>query len=121
MLQSLTILLLFQLAGEVVVRALALPIPGPVIGMLLLFGALSLRGAAPASLARTAHGLLDHLSLLYVPAGVGIMVHFPLIQQEWLAILLTLILSTIVTVIITALVMRWLITRLGAAAAPKEG
>jgi holin-like protein len=121
MLQSLTILLVFQLIGEVLVRALALPIPGPVIGMVLLFVVLVVRGTAPASLTRTANGLLDQLSLLYVPAGVGIMVNFVLIQKEWLAILLTLILSTTITVIITALVMRWLVRRLAATTAQREG
>ena len=111
MLKSVTILLVFQLLGELIVRASALPIPGPVIGMFLLYGLLSTRGSAPASLTRTANGLLNHLSLLYVPAGVGIMVHFALIRQEWLAILLTLIFSTALTLVITALAMRWLVAR----------
>lgn len=121
MLQSLTVLLVFQLIGEVLVRALALPIPGPVIGLVLLFGVLTIRGTAPAPLTRTANGLLDYLSLLYVPAGVGIMVNFALIQNEWVAILLTLILSTTITVIITALVMRWLVRRLAPASTATPG
>jgi len=120
MLQSLTILLGFQLIGEVLVRALALPVPGPVIGLVLLFTVLMVRGKAPVSLNRTANGLLDYLSLLYVPAGVGIMVNFALIQKEWSAILLTLILSSTLTLIITALVLRWLVRTLAARAAQRS-
>ena len=115
MLKAVTILLIFQLVGEVGVRALTLPLPGPVLGMLLLFAGLTLRGSAPVALTRVAHGLLDHLSLLYVPAGVGIMVQLARLRHEWLALLLTLILSTTLTVLITALVLRWLIRWLGAA------
>ena len=113
MLKAVTTLLIFQLVGEVVVRALALPIPGPVVGMFLLFAALSMRGSAPALLTRTAQGLLQHLSLLYVPAGVGVMVHFALIRQAWLPIAVTLVVSTFVTLAVTALTMRALMGRMG--------
>jgi holin-like protein len=102
MLQSLTILLLFQLIGEVITRALELPIPGPVIGMLLLFITLVIRGSAPDSLRETAQGLLRYLPLLFVPAGVGVMVHAALLQSEWLAILITLVGSTLITLVVTA-------------------
>ncbi|KAB8143120.1 CidA/LrgA family protein [Chloroflexia bacterium SDU3-3] len=108
MLKSITALLIFQLLGEVISRTLGLPIPGPVIGMLLLVAALFVRGSAPASLTRAAGGLIQNLSLLYVPVGVGIMVQFGLLQREWLAILLTLVVSTVVTIVITALSMRFL-------------
>src|ERR671939_289441 len=111
MLKSVTTLLIFQLVGEVAVRALTLPIPGPVVGMFLLYGVLSLRGSAPVALTRTANGLLSHLSLLYVPAGVGVMVQLALIRREWLAVLLTLVVSTALTLVITALTMRWLVAR----------
>ncbi len=111
MLKAVTILLVFQLVGEVTVRALTLPIPGPVVGMLLLFLLLTIRGAPSPSLLRTAHGLLQQLSLLYVPAGVGIMVHFSLIRREWPAILLALVLSTTLTLVLTALTMQWLVAR----------
>jgi holin-like protein len=101
-------LLLLQLAGEVAVQAFSLPIPGPVAGMLLLYAMLSVRGSAPRSLARTANGLLSQLSLLFVPAGVGIMAHLVLLRQEWLAIASTLIASTTLTLLVTGLTMRWL-------------
>jgi holin-like protein len=78
MLNALTlILLVFQLIGEVLAQLFALPVPGPVIGMALLFVALALRGGPSVELRDTAQNLLQHLSLLFVPAGVGVMLHFP--------------------------------------------
>ena len=97
MIRAMTTLLIFQLMGEVTVIALALPIPGPVLGMLLLLLALVIRGSTPRPLKETAHGLLTHLSLLFVPAGVGVMAHVSLIQSEWLPILATIVLSTLIT------------------------
>ena len=63
MLGALTLLLLYQLAGEVIVQFLTLPIPGPVVGMALLFLTLVIRGGVPDDLRGTANKLLQHLSL----------------------------------------------------------
>lgn len=113
MLGAITILLLFQLAGEIIAQALALPVPGPVIGMALLLGALLLRGSAPESLRTTANGLLSNLSILFIPGGVGVMLYLPLIEQQWLPILLSLLMSTTLTLIVTALVLRVWMRRVG--------
>ena len=99
-------LLVYQLIGEVLVQLLRLPVPGPVVGMLLLFVTLLMRGDAPASLRDTANGLLGHLSLLFVPAGVGVMLHFHRLATEWLPIIVALVASTVITIGVTALVMR---------------
>jgi len=106
MLAALTQLLIFQLVGEVIARGLELPVPGPVIGMLLLFLALGLRGRVGHELQTTSQNLLQHLSLLFVPAGTGIMVHMHRIADEWLALLLSLLVSTAATLVVTALVMK---------------
>lgn len=103
MIQSLFVLFAFQLTGEIIARFFALPIPGPVLGMILLFAMLVSRGSVSTPLRDTAQTLLKHLSLLFVPAGVGIMKHYALIQAEWLPILATLVVSTVVTMAITAL------------------
>jgi len=116
MIAALTQLLLFQLAGEVVARGLALPVPGPVLGMLFLFLALALRGGPGAELQTTSQGLLQHLSLLFVPAGTGIMLHLHRVADEWLPLLLSLLVSTFATLAVTALVMR-----LALRSAPAEG
>ncbi len=111
MLKGLTILLVYQLIGEVLVRAAELPLPGPVLGMVLLFATLAMRGSVPAELRDTAGGVLQHLSLLFVPAGTGVMVHFARVRAEWLPISVALVVSTTLTVAATALVMRALMRR----------
>ena len=104
-LNGITLLLFFQLLGEFTSRYLRLPVPGPVLGMLLLFLVLSLKGRVPASLDTASSALLSHLSLLFVPAGVGMMVHFNRLAEEWLPITVTLLLSTLITMFTTAAVM----------------
>lgn len=106
MLSALTQLLIFQLAGEVIGRGLALPIPGPVLGMLFLFVALLIKGGPGENLQTTSQNLLQHLSLLFVPAGTGIMVHLHRVSDEWLPLLASLLVSTLATLIVTALVMK---------------
>jgi holin-like protein len=107
-LNAVTALLLFQLAGATIVLLLDLPIPGPVVGMFLLLGALLLRNGVAASLDSTANGILRHLSLLFVPAGVGVVIHFSRIGSEWLPITVALLASTLITLTVTALSMRLL-------------
>lgn len=73
MINGLLWLLGFQLVGEVVVRSLGIDVPGPVAGMVLLFVVLQLRRPpASANLFRASDGLLKHLQLLFIPAGVGV-------------------------------------------------
>lgn len=103
MIRALAILLAFQLIGEIIVKLLAIPFPGPVLGMLLLFLTLEIRGTLSRELKETSQTLLSHLSLLFVPAAVGVMVHATLIQTEWLPILASLTVGTIVTIAVTAL------------------
>lgn len=104
-LTGITWLLLFQLVGEVTVRLLEWPIPGPVLGMLLLFLSLLLLKRVPEALDGSASTLLAHLSLLFVPAGVGIMVHGDRLLAEWLPIAGVLLLTTLLTMLVTAGVM----------------
>ncbi|MGM0676139.1 CidA/LrgA family protein [Ectothiorhodospira marina] len=106
---AIIILLTCQLAGEVIVLWLDLPFPGPVLGMLILFGALLIRGGVPEHLRQTSHTLLGHLALLFVPAGVGLMVHFGLVAQDWLPILLGLVVSTTLALGVTMLLLSRLI------------
>ena len=106
MIAALTQLLVMQLLGEVVARWLELPVPGPVLGMLFMFLALTVRGGPGPDLQATSSNLLQHLSLLFVPAGVGVMVHLHRVADEWLPLLLSLLISTLATLVVTALVMK---------------
>ncbi|PID44945.1 MAG: CidA/LrgA family protein [Proteobacteria bacterium] len=105
-LNGFTILLIYQLVGEFSVLYLKLPIPGPVMGMILLFVTLLIRRRTPESLDTTATSVLSHLSLLFIPAGVGIMTHFERIGHEWLPITAAILLSAILTIIATAWIMQ---------------
>jgi holin-like protein len=108
MIGTLATLLVFQTIGEGLAYGLSLPIPGPVIGMVLLFLFLLIKADAAERLAPVSLQLLKHLSLLFVPAGVGIMVHAQRVATEWLPIALALIASTVVSIVVTAAVVRWL-------------
>lgn len=110
MISALTWLLLYQLTGEILAHVLVLPVPGPVIGMALLFLTLAIRGHSnrpiPKALQQTASTLLQHLSLLFVPAGTGVMLYLQLIIDEWLPISVALIVSTLGAMTVTALILR---------------
>jgi holin-like protein len=108
MVEWITVLIVCQLAGEAFVAYTHVPIPGPVCGMALLFGALVWNGGVPDDLGKTADGLLSNLSLLFVPAGAGVMLHFKLLAGDWLPLGAALIASTLLTIAVTA----WLMARL---------
>lgn len=108
-----TLLLAYQLVGEIIVRFLDWPIPGPVIGMFLLFISLLFRAGWAARWIEPSQHFLRYLSLFFVPAGVGVMLHLARVGEQWLAIAAALVISTIVSLVVTAGVML-LIMRLNA-------
>lgn len=103
MLAALTTLLVCQLAGEAIVRALALPVPGPVVGMMLLFILMLARAPLPKETGDTANGLLKHLSLLFVPAGVGVVQHAGTLGGDSLRLIAVVVLGTVIALTVTAL------------------
>jgi holin-like protein len=111
MIRGFFVLLAFQLIGEVLARGLSLPAPGPVVGLALLVGALALWRAwrpfddealAHSELGRTADFLLGALSLLFVPAGVGVVQYLGLLREQGVAIVAALVISTPLTLVATA-------------------
>ncbi|MEY4138067.1 MAG: hypothetical protein RLZZ371_249 [Pseudomonadota bacterium] len=98
-------LLAMQSLGELLSRGLKLPFPGPVVGMLLLLLALRVP-AIRTSVAACANFLLAHLSLLFVPVGVGVMTHLGLLGQYGMRMLAVIVLSTWIGLIVTVLVLR---------------
>jgi holin-like protein len=112
MIFALTVILICQLVGEVVVRGSGLPVPGPVLGMVLLLGILWLRDRRRAAVAAawgdgaleaTGKGLLAHLSLLFVPAGVGIIQRLDVFAASGVALAASLVFSTIAALLATVL------------------
>jgi holin-like protein len=107
-LQGLALLLLLQAAGEALTHALSLPFPGPVIGMVLLLPVLQVpRLREPVGAA--AQLLLAHLSLLFVPVGVGVITHLDLVARFGGQLLVVIVLSTWIGRAVTALVLRALL------------
>ena len=110
MIASLSLILLCQLAGEVIVRGLGRPMPGPVLGLmfllLLLLGrdrfAVLARGPLQGDgVEGASRGLLAHLSLLFIPAGVGVVQKLDLLAEHGIAIVLILAASVVVTLLVT--------------------
>ena len=110
--RGLALLLLLQAAGEAITHALAVPLPGPVLGLVLLLGCLHFEWVRePVSAA--AEVLLANLSLLFVPVGVGVITHLDLVSRFGIALLVIIVVSTWLGMATTALVMRAM-TRRGA-------
>jgi putative effector of murein hydrolase LrgA (UPF0299 family) len=113
MVAGFTILLVCQLIGEILARAFGLPVPGPVIGLVLLVAGLHWAHRRPQTpqehletlnVTRVANGLLANLSLLFVPAGVGVFAQAAILQSQALALGVSLVVSTTLTLIVTVLV-----------------
>ena len=106
-LRGLAWLLVFQSIGELLARGLSLPFPGPVVGMILLLPALQF-DAVQKPVSSCADFLLAHLSLLFVPVGVGVVTHLGLLADYGLRILLVVLVSTLVGLAVTVLGLTWL-------------
>ena len=108
MLEALATLLAFQLLGESLAYIGDLPVPGPVIGMALLFLAWPWLQRLHDRLGGLADSLLAHFGLLFVPAGVGVMLHIGLIALWWAPLLAAIAVSSAVTMLCTAWLFQWL-------------
>ena len=101
-LRGLAWLLALQSVGELMARGWSLPFPGPVMGMVLLL--LALRWSVVREpVAACADFLLTHLSLLFVPVGVGVMTHLSLVSQYGVRMLAVVVLSTLAGLAVTVL------------------
>ncbi|KAF0811858.1 Holin-like protein CidA [Andreprevotia sp. IGB-42] len=111
MLYGITLLIVFQLVGELLSQWLHLPLPGPVLGMLLLAAWCLVRRGVDERVAKVSQGLLGYLGLLFVPAGVGIVTLGPVLKTQGWAMAAVLVLSTVITLAVTALLLKWLLVR----------
>ena len=120
MIASFSMLLICQLAGEVLARSTGLPVPGPVLGMGLMFSVLIWRDRLSALLPReVADGtleaisatLLANLALLFVPAGVGVVQRLDVLGQHAVGLGVALVVSSVLGMLATAFVFRALAGR----------
>lgn len=120
MLLSLGLILLCQLVGEAIARGTNVPVPGPVIGLVLCVLLLLARDRiglrAPVEMRdgtfeETGRGILSHLSLLFIPAGVGVVQRLDILAGNALVIVLALVTSTVLSLAVTALVFSFVARR----------
>jgi holin-like protein len=111
MLHAFLVVLALQVVGDLIADLLTIPVPGMVIGLVLLLAGLGLRRrwlgperAVPQAIQQLAKGLHDNFGLLFVPAGVGVVANFHRIATDAPALLATILLSTVLTIAVTALI-----------------
>jgi holin-like protein len=115
MLKSLFIIFLFQLAGEAIQKFFEISIPGPVIGLilLLLFFIFFLKSTSfkkiKKKISETSHQIINYLSLLFVPIGVGVVMHVNYLGDNLFKILAVITIGTLLTLVFTAFVMEKII------------
>lgn len=102
MARALALILLFQLLGEALSRAASLPVPGPVTGLVLLVAACLIHPPLAEALRSTANGILAHLGLLFVPAGVGVVGHVGALGADGPALAAALVGSTVAAIAVGA-------------------
>ena len=107
MIRGLIILLGFQGAGEIVSRLLSLPVPGPVIGLVLLLTFLLQRGKVDAPIDTVASAFTKHLGLLFVPAAVGVVMFWPQLKTHFWAVSIALVVSVTATIAVSAAILRF--------------
>lgn len=111
MIRALTILLLLQLAGDILARLPQLPLPGGLVGMLLLLGGLMVRGRLSPELQQTSQLLLQNLMLLFIPFIAGILAQLEHVRAQWLPFVAACVLGALVSLLVTAWTFRWMLAR----------
>jgi len=106
MAQSFLTLLVCQVLGELFHQMMGLPLSGPIIGMTMLLAWLAVRSGPTRELRTSASSLLGYLSLLFVPAAVGVMAYLPALQQQLLPVAVALSVSTVLGMGSAALIMQ---------------
>ncbi len=115
------ILLLLQKAGDAAVARFALPLPGALVGMLLLLAALVAMGRVPRPIALAAGGLLRHIMLFLMPVVAGVLDHLDLLQGHWLPFMVSCLLGTALTLVVTAALLQRLLHGRAAASGASAG
>ena len=98
----------FQLIGELASVLLHVPVPGPVIGMLLLFGLLLYQGELPKELDDLSGALLRHLYMYFIPAAVGVTAHITMVANQVVSMLVAILISSLLSLLVAGLLMQWL-------------
>lgn len=111
MFYAITALFAFQLLGEAVVQLTGLPLPGALVGTLLLLAALLLHRRLPEPLEKVASVLLQNMMLLFIPVIAGVMLEFDRLSREWQPFVIACIAGAAITFLATAFTFRWCLER----------
>ena len=111
MIRALTTLLLLQLTGDILARLLHLPLPGSLVGMLLLLAGLLVRGHVSPELQQTSQAMLQNLMLLFIPFIAGIVAQLEHVRAQWLPFVAACVLGAVVSLVATAWTFRWMLAR----------
>lgn len=111
MIAAIALLLFCQLVGEALNRGLGVPLPGPVLGMFLLFAWLKFRPGERAELKAVATWLIGHFAVLFVPATMGLIDEGPALARDGVGIVVACVVATLLTIAVTAFVFRWVCAR----------
>lgn len=117
MLYAIAALLFCQLVGEALVVLLAIPLPGPLAGMLVMLAGLCVMGRLPDKLRTTSNGLLGHLMLWLIPTVAGVMTQYDAISRDWLPFIAACVGATALTLAVSAATFRFMLERM----AKKDG
>ena len=111
MLNSIFTILLFQLIGEFIQKFTEISIPGPVIGLILLLGVLLIRAkyfkehpSIENSLVDFSERFLNYLPLLFIPVGVGVVMHLSLLEENLISVISIIVLGTLLTLALTGFI-----------------
>ena len=119
--QGIVWILVFYLLGSVIAGATGNFIPGSVIGMVLLFAALSAKVIRPWRLKRAAGFLLDNMMLFFIPVGVGLIASYSLMSKYLTAIIVASLVSTVLVIVVVGIVEQKLESRRSGPASPEKG
>jgi len=108
MLKAILTLFACLAVGNAINRLTGLPLPGGVIGLVLMLAILIWRGGPDQPLKHVSHALLQNMTVLFVPAGVGLMTQLPTLKQNALPIGIAIVVSTVLGMAVTAIIMHWL-------------
>ena len=111
LLNGLLVLLVFQCCGEAINAYFHLGLPGPVIGMLLLFAAFCLFGSVPAVMIKSSQTLIPMLAIMFMPAATGIFFLGNAFADQWPAIIGAIVVATVLSLVFNGLLMKWLAGR----------
>ncbi len=98
------IIFLFLGLGELIVYFIDIPVPGNILGMVLIFVALKLKIIKLETVKPASNILINYMMLFFVPFGVGLLSYFDFIKVHWIILVVAASVSTLMTLYVTAIV-----------------